>query len=436
MLRDLFASTASLLLAAILALPAALAAAETPPDAPVPPSANKGRAGKYHVDLKTGYGYWIEVPNSYSEAKPAGIHLFFHGQNGQGGAEWFNNWEGPFLEAHDLIGINMQYMDGDNMKDTAGKTAAARRAIAQTIADYKVVVGRGVICSFSGGGLPHALFADQASKTRGASWPFCHVALYSSNYRTDAAQGCPMSWYIGVGTAEWNLAGANLGIDACHRAGEIYGALARGACPDFHFKIIKDKGHTILPEDVAESARAFPRSDLAFAPFLYAPDYAEPELKGIVAACGALQLGPALAAIDKLKARPTAAEAVKAKADAIGALIAARIERIRAVANGLADEDAVLAAYYLPLYVAQCKGTPAEKELKTAMQRATKDKGWQPTLAGHAEFIKLFPQLLAGGGASPDLVPDKVAPLEALVKAMKPSAQTATMAAEVLALRK
>jgi hypothetical protein len=423
-------------LLACLALPSARAA-DPAADAPLQPSANKGRAGKYHVDLtKTGYGYWIQVPSTYSDANPAGIHIFFHGQHGQGGAEWFGGWEGPFLQKYNLIGINMQYMDGDNGHDTPGKVAAARKAIAQTIADYKVVVGRGVICSFSGGGLPHALFANESSKTRGPAWPFCHDAIYSSNYRTDAAQGCLMSWYIGVGTAEWNLAGTGLGMDACRRTGEIYTALAKGACPDIHFKIIKDKGHTILDADVAESSRGFARSDLAFAPFLYTPDYAEPELRGIVNACAALQLGPALSAIEKLKAKPAAAEALKAKAGAIAALIAARIERMKAIAQQLADDDAVLAGYYLPLYAAQCRGTPAEKELKEAMQRATKDKGFQSTLAGHAEFIKLFPQLLAGGGSSPDVVPDKVGALDAIVKVMKPASQTGTMAAEILALKK
>ncbi len=400
------------------------------------PSANQGKSGKYHVDCKKkGYGYWVSVPASYGEANPAGLHLFFHGQHGQGGAEWFTQWDTYFLQKHNLIGINMQYMDGDNMADTDGKVAAAQEALAQTIADYKIIVGRGVICSFSGGGLPHGLLATKESKSRGPTWPFCHTALYSSNYRVDASQGAAMSWYIGVGTDEWNLAGANLGIDATHRTEELYAALKNGAPPDLHFKIIKGKGHQVLDEDVAESARAFPRSDLAFAPFVYAPDFNEPELKNIVAAANALQLGSASSALDKLASKAGITAPLKDKAEALKAKIDARTGAISALAKQLAADDPTLTAFYLPIYLAECKGTPIEKDLRALFATAGKDKSFQLSLRAHDEFVKLFPALLGGGGTSPTLVPDKAAPLADLVKALSPTSQTGHMAAEILALK-
>ena len=107
------------------------------------PSANKGKRGSYqcHTSI-AGCDYWVCVPASYSDDKPAGIHVFFHGQNGQGGAPNFGQWQKAFLEPFNLIGINMQYQDGDNAKDTPGKVAAAREAIGQTLADYKIIAGR------------------------------------------------------------------------------------------------------------------------------------------------------------------------------------------------------------------------------------------------------------------------------------------------------
>ncbi|HUS57118.1 MAG TPA: hypothetical protein VM141_00570 [Planctomycetota bacterium] len=120
------------------------------------PSENKGKTGTYQMKTSSeGNNYYVCVPKSYSEGNPAGIHLYFHGQGGHGGAANFGQWAGPFLDSQNLIGINMQYMDGDNQKDTPGKVASAIEAVLQTMADYRVIPGRGVVCSFSGGGLPH-----------------------------------------------------------------------------------------------------------------------------------------------------------------------------------------------------------------------------------------------------------------------------------------
>src|SRR5579862_9830334 len=208
---------ASLVLLFAPALAGAQANPQTPPAAK--PSANAGKHGQYRCKTsRAGYDYNVYVPAGYSEESPAGLHLFFHGQNGQGGAGNFGTWATHFLDRFNLIGINMQYEDGDNAKDTEGKVKSAQEAVAQTIADYKIVVGRGVVSSFSGGGLPHALFYDgQAKGGRGSAWPFCHAAMYSSNYRTKPAQQkvTPMTFSISVGQGEWTL--ASLGADGLSR---------------------------------------------------------------------------------------------------------------------------------------------------------------------------------------------------------------------------
>lgn len=401
----------------------------------VVPSANQGKPGKYHVDCKkTGYGYWVCVPASYSDTNPAGLHLFFHGQHGQGGAPEFGQWETYFLKKYNLIGINMQYMDGDNMADTSGKVDAAQEAIAQTLVDYKIIIGRGVISSFSGGGLPHSLLATKESKMRGPLWPFCHSALYSSNYRVDASQGAPMSWYVGVGTEEWTL--ADLGIDATHRTEELFASQKKGASPDVHFKIIPGKGHQVTNADVEESATAFPRCDLAYAPFLYAPDFAEPELARAVAMANGLFLGPAEAALDKLAAKKGITDALKTKIDTVKAAIDARITAVSALAAQLATDDPTLASYYLPLFQAQCKGTSAEKGLHALLVTASKDKTFALSLLAHDQFVSVFPSLLTGGGTSPTLMPDKAPLLAELAKAMSGTSQTGHMAAEMMLLQK
>jgi hypothetical protein len=397
----------------------------------VKPSADQGRLGKYQVTQPNGYNYWVCVPPTYSADHPAGIHLFFHGQGGQGGAENFEGWNDTFLKKYDLIGINMQYMDGDNMRDTAGKTAAARHAVAQIIADYKILIGKGVISSFSGGGLPHSLFSNQASKMRGRDWPFCHSALYSSNYRTDAAQGCPMSWFASVGTQEWTL--ATLGIDGYHRTSELFAQIPRGGCPDVHFKITKNKGHSVDPREVASSSDEFVRSDLAFAPFLYAPDYPEPELRALVGCCSELDLGHASTLIAKLTKSPLA-PALASKVDAIRVLVEERLKQITELSERLAVDDPPLAAYYLPLFQSRCHGTPADKAITAALKTSSKDPQCSSTMQGYAAFIQAFPSLLPGDGSSPRPVAAKIPDLSAMVKAMKATCEAGIMAGEFLAL--
>jgi hypothetical protein len=416
----------------LLLLPGWMSAVD---DDAVKPSANHGRTGKYHVDIPApiGYAYWVMVPATYSETNPAGIHVFFHGQSGQGGAEYFENWDAPFLEAYNLIGINMQYMDGDNMKDTAGKAKAAERAIAQTIADYKIVVGRGVICSFSGGGLPHAMLSDTYSKTRGPTWPFCHSAIYSSNYRTDASQGCPMSWFVSVGGDEWSL--ATLGADGTARAIELYQATRRGACPDIHMMITKGKGHTIIPAEIASSAREFARSDLAFAPFVYYPDYPDHELASVLNACDHGELGAAQAGLKRLAAKTTLAPALRAKVEALQALISTRLDRLVAEGDDLAGNDPILASYYLPIYLQAAHGTTAEAALKKDIAANAKTKGYAAAMQAYSGFVQLFPKLLNGGQnwqPAPDLVPQ----LTSIAAALPPTSETGGMAAELLALTK
>jgi len=370
----------------------------------------------------------VHVPPSYSADNPAGLHLFFHGQGSQKSAEWFDHWY-PFLNEHNLIGINMQYHDGDNTKDTAGKLAAAREAIAQTIADYKIVVGRGVVASFSGGGVPHGLFFKESSKTRGADWPFHHLALYSSNYRQPAPAGCcSMSWFITTGQAEWDLAA--LGQTNTARTIELLGAAVKNGDADIAFKVIKGKGHSIDPAEVAESVKGFKRSDLATAPFIYEPDYTEPAVASIAKQANALQLKAALDACENVL-KGKADDAVKKKAETIKGRILDRAKRIAAIMKGLSENDALLCAHYGNKFAQQLASLPEAREVQSLIQAARGKATFAKALSLHQPFAEAMKSMFAAGGK---LVESKVALLEDIKKTCGESSQLGTMASDYLLL--
>lgn len=399
-------------------------------------SANAGRAGTYQAPTRYGnYNYYVCVPSTYSTDNPAGVHLYFHGQNGQGGAPDFGRWKKYFLEPFNLIGINMQYEDGDNGKDTEGKVAAAQQAVAQVCADYKVIVPRGVVCSFSGGGLPHGLTAAKYANDRGARWPFTLSIMYSSNYFQDVSTQVPMAWYIGVGTDEWAL--ASLGQTAIKRASELYRATAKTGDPDIFLKVIAGKGHTILDADSETAASLFALSDLAFSPCIYVPDYSDKELKELrpaVEQANAQQAGSASITLAKLLAKPTLAEPVKAAATRLQTRVSARLDAVAAMVKRLAEEDPVRAVYYGPLLLAQLKGSTHEKEARAALAAQAKTSG--KTLAAHGEFAKLVPVLFGEGGGSPTPVVEKLGQLKQLAPLLGDKSEAGLVAAGIIALGK
>jgi len=375
---------------------AAQAAAPSGPALKKEPSANKGKTGKYKCSTsRAGYDYWVYVPPSYSEDNPAGLHLFFHGQGSQKSAEWFEHWF-PFCNDHNLIAINMQYQDGDNTKDTPGKVAAAREAMAQTFADYKIVAGRGTVASFSGGGVPHGLYFSESSKARGADWPFNHLALYSSNYRHPVPSGaCSMSWFITTGAAEWDM--AQLGQTNTARTVELLAAATKGGDADVFFKVIKGKGHSIDPAEVAESVKGFRRSDLAMAPFIYEPDHSEAPLASIARQANALQLKPALDACESVL-KGKAGDAVKKKAEKIKERILDRAKRIVVVMKELSEQDPALCHFYSMKFAPQVSSLPEAKELQGLVQAARGKPAFVRSLGFQQPFASAMKSMIATGG--------------------------------------
>jgi len=371
------------------------------------PSENKGKTGTYQVKTsRDGCNYFVCVPKSYSEANPAGLHVYFHGQNGQNGAGGFGQWSAPFLERFNLIGINMQYMDGDNGKDTGGKTEAAVEAILQVMADYKIIPRRGVACSFSGGGLPHGgLVGKFCKRSSNLPSPFVHQALYGSNFFARAGASIPMSWFIGLGSEEWNMGMPTLGTTQPARFIELISETAKGGPRDVYLKITKGKGHSISAQDVADSAEQFRRADLAYCGFLYAADYREAELKSIVASANKLNLGSAAAAIDRLLASSSLSEELKTKAAGVKSKIDKRIDAVVALAAELAQNDPVLCTYYGPTLLKQLTGHAKLADANKAIAEARKDKRFSASMALYASFAKTADKFFNGPSLNAGAVP-------------------------------
>lgn len=403
-----------------------------PGDAPAP-SANAGRRGTYQADLKryAQYKFWVCVPTGYSEDTPSGLHLYFHGQNGQSGAPNFGQWQGAFLEPFNLIGINMQYLDGDNLKDTAGKVEAAQMAIAQIMADYKVVL-RGTVSSFSGGGGPHGDLHAKVAGLPSPLWPFTHASLYGSNYRTGIGDGLGMSWFIGLGGGEWTL--ASLGATQSSRMGELLGLALKRGSPDAYLRIEKEKGHSISNADVASAATMFRRSDLAQGRFLHEPSWTG-KAKPLAALANSLALGQADAAIAKALKSETLPPEDRERITKLKTLVDARVGAVLVLMQELSASDAVLANWYGAVFSAQLKGHSRAKELKELLAGMAKDPAARKQLQAWEVFAKAYPSVIDGGG--PKLKqPEKSVPLLEQILALAGERSLAgTMAREFLLLK-
>jgi hypothetical protein len=404
--------TIRLIAAVLVAMTPLTAADRQAPQTVAQPSKNSGRAGIYQVPTSiAAYNYHVCVPTSYDGTKPAGLHVFFHGQNNQGAAKEWERWQKPFLEQFRLIGINLEYTDGDNGRDTEGKVKAAQEAIAQVTADYKVVQ-RGAVACFSGGGIVHGLMAEQFGLR-------------------DPTPCVPMSWCIAIGTDEWTL--ADLGRTAVARTGELYQATAKGGTPDIRFFMTR-KGHTITSDDIAASANAFTYSDLAFGAFLFPGDFPEKELRGIVEQANRQQLGLAAAAVSKLLAKTTVAEPLRSKAMALQTHLEERQKQVVALLQTLPTNDPVCATWYGPLLLAQLKGHAQEKELKTALITALKTKDAQAAATAHGELARHFATLFGAGGSNPGVVADKRELLTGLHPHLPATSRAALVVGELLSI--
>lgn len=367
-------------------------------------SENKGRAGVYQVKTANpAYNYWVYVPASYSDDNPAGLHIFFHGQFNSNGAD--NFWVSKaMLDDFNLIGINMEYTDGDYGNDPAGKLAAAEQAVRQTMADYKVIRGRGIIASFSGGGIVHQLYFDKHGKgglkKAGTGWTFCLNALYGSNYRGSAKGGSGLGWLVCLHENERNMGRPTVGESQCRLANEMIAESLEGKnAIDTAFLYVKGAGHGIVPVNTAWAHELFKRTDLAFAPFIYAPDYPQRELATAVNALGEFAYGRAEASLKQVLASPQTAGALKEKAESLSRKIDERIEKIVALGKTLSERDPILCDTYGNLILRQFAGHSRAPDVKAAFDPGMQAFARKGLMKIRKDFYSKAPGMidLAGG---------------------------------------
>lgn len=433
------------------------------------PSVNKGKSGQYQVEGdKAGYSYYIFIPSTYSDTNPAGLHVHFHGMSDQHSAEKFNRWQTHFLERYNLIGINMRFDDmklGKDVSDVVGKVEFARTAILQTAADYKVILGRGAIGCFSGGGTPAGTYYElfgRKDRTRVWPWPFCHFSIYSASIRyvftgpNDRSQkeprgGLPMTWLIAYGKKEWEEHSAGWKQSSPSRLKslkqvdgkilsnkidgplDLYLASLEGETPDIQFKVIPDKPHTILEADVKASADMFVRSDTAFAPFVYEGDVTAKELFKIVKLANSRQLGKAKKELEKFLKSKSLDENLKKQAGDVGAAVDAVVKKFHEMVNDFKARDRVLYEYYLNRLCEQMSGDPLERELKKEIADLKRDKEHKKVMAAYAEFVKGFALVFTFEG---DIRNSHVGLLEKTREALGPDAELSKIITEWLTLPK
>ncbi len=388
------------------------------------PSANAGKSGTYQVQTGVaGYSYFVSVPPKMPDDSHYGLHLFFHGQNGQSGASWFALWQDKFIYTYGLIAINMCYADGDNAKDTAGKVAVAKAATLQVMADYPVVPGRGMIACFSGGGMPCGLWYSECARKRGLAWPFTAQALYSANFQTSIEQIGSTGWYVGVNTDEWTLAG--LGSSQTARYAEAL-ALFSKACPDHRLLVVNHVGHTIPPQGPVEAASLFRRIDLAYAPFLHEGSYPA-KLAPIIAAANTGQLAAAVATMDKSKKDP----AITTQTTELRTRIEARMDAQIVLIANLSASDPLLATWYGNVFLKGLKGHKREAELKTTLAVLAKENKAVPAANVLEAFSKGFSGVFDGG---PIISKQGLPLLERLAQSCGEKSMYGMIATELLAL--
>lgn len=429
---DLLAATAVLLVTLTHAV-------QTAEGIPVrEPSPNAQRLGTYQAETGIAdYHYWVYVPKSYAKANDAGISLFFHGQNSQRGAANFPGTLIQMLERHRLIGINMQYMDGNNTKDTNGKVDAAIIALGQIMADYRVLPGRGNISCFSGGGHPSSLLMQRLARRSagariGRDWPFCQASIYGTNfsdYKGDYADLITMNWQFCLGEKEWNL------YQFGPRLTAISAALlhAPHTSRDINLKMTIDKGHTITADDLAASAAMFERSDIMHAPFI--PEHGLADDTGLAACRDAARernLQEAITRATRVADDRTASSTVRRQAKAIVSLINERADVMVGLVTHLSKTDPVLATYYVSEALRQVQGleqpTKRLERLRDALLNA------KPVVTANAaaeQWIQRYPDLIGGNGL---LKPEHRPWVESIIASSIPGSSIHTWASEYLAM--
>jgi hypothetical protein len=413
--------------------------ASAAPTAPavVTASANRERKGTYFV--RSGiesYDFWVRVPSSYSATNPAGLLVFLHGAGGptppeKQGKEYLPTaWDQGLCEKFNLICLHASYADGMQSDDLQRKVDAAKKVIAQTMADYKIIAGRGILSAFSNGGRPekelwHQLSENYTGAFPGVGFPFCTIAQYSTvpvSRRLEVPVSPAISWFSYVGEHEWAF--ERIGVDDLPLYVTQAKRVLQGAALDLNFTVRPGITHDMPNEEmVVLAAESFERADTFFAPFVYAPDFVGKDVMAAVLALSKMELGAAAKLLTNLRS---------AESEKLRSLLEKRVDKVLASLGQLSKSDPALAVRLGRIVAKQFAGHPREAALLSLIESTKANPSNQDAIAADNEWLSNVGNFVED---APRIVPANFNAVAALAKRMPSQSVNARVVSRFLELK-
>ncbi len=339
--------------------------------APLSPSENAGRIGLYQVPIGTGdQCYTVYAPSTYSETAPAGLYVYLHGMRSAESAKAVPNKD--LCDQLNLIGISPSYPNLDLNESQAPRSEIVRQAIRQVCKDYRILLGRGIISSFSAGGAVHGQLYQDAKGIHGPDYPFNLSMTFGSSWRGGAQgpiNGC--AWLFSVGSDEYQTSGRGSRMLACST--NRFNSVLKGSVPEVFFRIIKNGGHKVHRETFTDAIAAFKRTELAVSPILCTEGLPKNKtLQKAVHQANSLQLGAAIKTIQKIL-KKDADTPIGLSAKHLQVKIEERVKAQHTLVDELSTVDTHLATWYCTTFSKQQKGMESAKELKGRLKSMKKD---------------------------------------------------------------
>ena len=205
---------------------------------------------------------------------------------------------------------------------------------------------------------------------------------------------------------------------------------------DLSVQIIKDGGHNapIAESTLRLTVPAYHRSKLFLAPFVYAPDYPEPELKNAIDSCQALALGHARSHLQSAMLS-SSDQVVRSKAEELLALVDQRATAMVDAISELAAVDPTVAEYYATLAVAQLADHPRQPDIEGLLRSLRNVAGFEAAKdAGRDWYATLDTTFVSGGSNCSYLSADRRSAVEQIAAATPPESLVGKMARDALEL--
>lgn len=323
-----------------------------------------GQPGRYTVATSVpGFVYHVSADEGYNAMDGWGIQLMLRGKNASMADAW-QFWEENILVSQRLVGVSMMF--DETKQDVSYSDEAMIRAAMEAFAEvhkaYKTLPGRGSLVVTLNNSVADTFFKQMRRQSLRSMAN--HIALYnvSLDQPLKAEPGLTITFIMN--SNGWNRRGnfAPTGPVAAGNLGQWIEQ--RRASPDAELMTGSNKRFAINKEDIAESAKGFQRSDLAFCGFVQPAAFTDPQVSRAATAANQ-SLGRALKLIENLESRDNLKPEAGAELTYLKQVIDARAAITVEVAKKTATQDALLTAYYLPHWQKRLEGHPAATELQS-----------------------------------------------------------------------